>query len=85
LVSAKVTKEDKEISELSDGFFIGEMSFTTNQMASATVIASSPTRIVSWPSHELNELLAENPLVKTSLQATLGIDLVKKLSGGSLG
>lgn len=70
--------------EVADGAFVGEMSFTTHQPASATVTCQTPTRVLAWPREALERLLERNPGLKVSLQGVLGVDMARKLASSSL-
>ena len=77
--SAEVKSGEKHLALLGDGAFIGEMSFTTDQPASATVATCEPTRLIVWPKEELRRLLQRNPSMRSDLQAVLGTEMAKKL------
>ncbi len=79
-----VEADGKLVAEISDGQFIGEMSFLTGEHASATVIALEATRYVAWLKKDLRLFIERNPDVRPSLQALIGTDLVKKLKQGSM-
>ncbi len=76
-----VAVDGKFVATIRDGSFVGEMSFTTSGPASATVTASETVRIVRWPKALLRQLLERNPALAISIQAVLGVDMAKKLSG----
>ena len=75
----KVTREGQEIASLKDGSFIGEMGFITEKPASATVTATTNTRIIQWRKDALKRMLMRNPTIRISMQAALGSDMAKKL------
>lgn len=70
---------DKEIAQLGDGQFVGEMSFLTNQAPTADVVALEPTRYVAWPKRDLSHFLESNPTLRLAMQLVIGTDLVGKL------
>ena len=70
---------DKEVAKLKDGNFIGEVSFITEGMATATVRALMPTRYIAWPKVAVKALLSRNPSMRFAMQAMLSTDLSKKL------
>jgi hypothetical protein len=70
----------KEVVRLKDGAFVGEMSFITGNLPSATVKTTKPTRLIAWSKEELRELLHRNPAMESTMHATLGADLSKKLA-----
>jgi len=76
---AGVEKNGKEVAKLKDGNFIGEVSFITEGVATATVRALMPTRYVAWPKTAIKSLLNRNPSMRFAMQAMLSTDLSKKL------
>lgn len=76
---ARVEKDGKEVAQLKDGNFIGEVSFITEGTATATVRALIPTRYIAWPKTAIKALLNRNPSMRFAMQAMLSTDLSKKL------
>lgn len=74
-----VEVDGRLVAELTDGQFIGEMSFLTGESASATVKAVERTKYVAWLKKDLKLFLERNPNLSPSLQTIIGADLVKKL------
>jgi Cyclic nucleotide-binding domain len=74
-----VEQNGKEIAKLKDGNFIGEVSFITEGVATATVRALMPTRYIAWPKTAIKALLNRNPSMRFAMQALLSTDLSKKL------
>lgn len=70
----------KEVAKLKDGAFIGEMSFITGNPPSATAKTITPSRLIAWRKDELRDLLHRNPAMESTMHATLGADLSKKLA-----
>lgn len=77
---ALVTSKGVEVARLKDGNFIGEVSFITGGVASATVSVLEPTRYVSWSKKDIKSLLQRNPSMATAMQGVFSTDLSKKLS-----
>ena len=75
-----VESKGKEVAQLQDGNFIGEMSFITGGVATATVRTLEPTRYLSWPKAEIDKLLRRNPSMQSKMQGTFSVDLSKKLA-----
>jgi len=75
-----VESKGKEVAQLKDGNFIGEVSFIAGGAATATVRALEPTRYLSWPKAEIEKLLKRNPSMRSPMQGMLSTDLSKKLS-----
>ncbi len=67
------------VNELHDGQFIGEMSFLTDGIASASIIALHDTKLVVWKQKELKELMKRNPSLIYSLQSIMGEQMAKSL------
>jgi CRP-like cAMP-binding protein len=82
---ASVWVGEREVTQLKDGHFVGEMSFATRGPASATVRTTVPTRPLTWSREELNKLLARNPSIRLSLQGVLGENMARKLQEQSPG
>jgi len=78
LLAVEVKGEKK--AELQDGHFIGELSFISGGVATATVRAIEPTRYIAWPKKEIDRLLARNPSMHIAMQGMLTVDLSKKLT-----
>jgi hypothetical protein len=76
----EVWTKDRKIATLKDGAFVGEMSFLTGNLPTATVKASKETRYVAWSKEELKKLLNRNPSMWATLQGVLSTDLTKKLA-----
>ena len=76
--SATVSKSDKEI-EVGDNILIGEISFSQDVPATATVNAHEGSVLVSWPSKKLKRLLKRKNL-KAGFDALLSNDLAEKLA-----
>lgn len=75
-----VEAKERQVAELQDGNFIGEVSFISGGAATATVRALEPTRYVSWSKTEIDKLLKRNPSMRSALQTVLNTDLSKKLA-----
>lgn len=76
--SARILSNDETIATISSGTFIGEVSFLTDGISSATVVADGPMVIVSWPSTNFRKLLERNPNINVKTQKIFGTDLAQK-------
>jgi CRP-like cAMP-binding protein len=76
---ARVEADGKTLAELHAGCLIGEMSFITGQAPNADVIATEPTRTVSWQDEVLRKLLDANVELRAAVQQVIGDDLIAKL------
>lgn len=74
-----VESRGRNIAQLKDGSFIGEISFISGGTATANVKAIEPTRYLSWPKRDINSLLNRNPSMRFAMQSVLSTDLSKKL------
>jgi hypothetical protein len=68
-----------EVAKLRDGNFIGEVSFITEGMATATCAPCSQPVTSPGPRTAIKALLARNPSMRFAMQALLSTDLSKKL------
>ena len=75
---ATVTKSGKEL-EVGDNLLIGEISFSQDVPATATVHAHEGSVLISWPSKKLKRLLKRKSL-KAAFDALLSNDLADKLA-----
>lgn len=71
---------EKRVNELKDGQFIGEMSFLSDNTASARVVAKFETELIAWNQNELKNLRVKNPSLIFSLQAAMGRQLTLALT-----
>ncbi|MFK7734783.1 MAG: cyclic nucleotide-binding domain-containing protein [Pirellulaceae bacterium] len=76
---AKVVAKGQAIAEISDGQFVGEMSFLTGGETTADVIAVDSVLYAKWPEQYVHSLIQRDQELGTALQAALGSDLVRKL------
>ncbi|MDX2128372.1 MAG: cyclic nucleotide-binding domain-containing protein [Chloroherpetonaceae bacterium] len=72
--------DDKVVAQLGKGSFIGEMSFITGNMASATVVVEEDSHCLLWKQETLHNLLDHDQTLKNGVQTAFGADLSKKLT-----
>ncbi len=77
--SIDILKNNTKVGSLKDGQFLGEMSFLSNEKATATAVVQYPTEVVVWNQVELKELLRKSPSLIFSLQGALGAQVSKVL------
>src|SRR6185295_18040550 len=77
---AMVESNGHEVAQLKDGSLVGEMSFVSDGVASATVKVMEPTRYISWPKKDLRDMLRRNPSMSYAMEKVFTADLVKKLT-----
>ena len=82
IYSGRVSVEShgRQIAELSDGAFIGELSFIKKEKTSATVITTCPTAYVAWQRKPLEKFLETHPEMNAAWQLIIGTDLATKLT-----
>lgn len=78
-----VDAENDKIAEVSDGNFVGEISFKLNQPATATVRIKVPTRMVEWSQQKLHDLLRRNPAMRSCVETLISTDMARKLTPAS--
>ncbi len=76
---ATVRRDEQVLATLRDGQFIGEMSYSTGQPASATVTADETLKILQWRQADLRSLFQRNPSLRHGFESILCTDLSHKL------
>jgi CRP-like cAMP-binding protein len=59
--------------------FLGEVSFLTHDVASATVRVAAPMRALAWSHDALRALLRESLAIRFALRSVMSGDLARKL------
>lgn len=77
--SIDILKNETKVGNLKDGHFLGEMSFLSNEKATATAVVVYPSEVVVWDQKELKELLRKSPSLIFSLQGALGAQVSRVL------
>lgn len=75
-----VVVDGKNVAQLKDGQYVGEMSFMTEGDATASVVSHYPTEYLKWDQEGLKALMSRNPSLLFSLQSTMGKQLSKAVS-----
>ena len=75
-----VEKNKKKITNLSQGDIAGEMSFITDSLPNADVIANEETNCVIINKDELKSVMIKNPTLHLSITNLFNINLTKKLA-----
>lgn len=70
---------DQTVARMGPGSFIGEMAFLSGGVASATVTATHPTRVMKIEQSRLKSLLVIDSQIAAVLHRLLGADLANKL------
>lgn len=79
---AKIEVDDAIVSYVRNGQFVGEMSFLSGSLTTATVTTIDETRCLLWDKEQLKELMKKDSEVETSLSMVFNSDLLSKLLGG---
>ena len=74
-----VAVEGKKVAELKDGQFVGEMSFLTEQPATATCMVKHDSEILVWKQEQFKELLKRNPSLYFTVQSLLSTQVSSNL------
>ena len=72
--------EDKLVGRVSDGHFVGEMSFLVEGNASATVVTDGPCRCLAWEKPLLRRMVDNDPRLGAALQSVFTANVVMKLA-----
>ena len=78
-----VAVNNKKVAELKDGQFVGEMSFLTEQPATATCIVKHDTEMLVWKQSQFKELLKRNPSLYFTIQSVLSSQVSSNLVSSS--
>ena len=76
---ASVFINEKPITQIFSGNFIGEMSFLTNEKPNSSVKVGSETKLISWRKLNLHGLLAKDKDFKHEIHSIFSNDLITKL------
>lgn len=76
---ANVELDGKIVGNLDAGQFIGELSYFTDEVAAANVVATEAIRYVSWPKDRLKSYLDKDSDLRAAFQIILGSVLAKRL------
>ena len=74
-----ITIDNEHIAQLKDGEFVGEMSFLTEKVATATCKVKYEAQCLVWKQREFKELLKRNPSLYFTIQSVLSAQVSDKL------
>jgi len=74
-----VAIDGERVAELKDGEFVGEMSFLTEKVATASCIVRYEAQCLVWKQREFKELLKRNPSLYFTIQSVLSAQVSDKL------
>ena len=69
----------QHIAQLKDGEFVGEMSFLTEKVATATCKVKYEAQCLVWKQRDFKELLKRNPSLYFTIQSVLSAQVSDKL------
>ena len=75
--------DNEEVAQLRDGEFVGEMSFLTEKVATATCKVKYETQCLVWKQRDFKELLKRNPSLYFTIQSVLSAQVSDKLVSSS--
>ena len=78
-----VMVDGEEVAHLRDGEFVGEMSFLTEKVATATCKVKYDAQCLVWKQKEFKELLKRNPSLYFTIQSVLSAQVSDKLVSSS--
>ena len=75
----RILKNGTEITVITAGEFVGELSFVSGEVISADVISAGDTKMIFWDRRTLEPLFRKNGLYKPYLHALCSVDIAQKL------
>ncbi|MBK8383599.1 MAG: cyclic nucleotide-binding domain-containing protein [Ignavibacteria bacterium] len=75
----EVTIKDKQIAIINKGNFLGEMSFLSGELPSASVSTINTAKILSWDKSKLKNLMEKNDGFKHEIYSIFSNDLIVKI------
>lgn len=76
---ASVTVQDNLVTYITDGVFIGEMSFLTNSIPKASVKSNTKITVLRWDKKEMLNFMEKDRDIENAVKAVLSNDLVAKI------
>ncbi|MDH4176073.1 MAG: cyclic nucleotide-binding domain-containing protein [Thermoleophilia bacterium] len=80
--TVKVTRKGRKVAELGDGDFVGEIALVADVPRTATVVASSPLRMLVVSDRAFQRLLRQQPALAAKVMRSLG-ERLAAMSAGS--
>lgn len=75
----EVKMKDKQIATIKKGNFLGEMSFLSGELPSASVTSITPARILSWDKSKLKMMMEKNDDFRHEIYSIFSNDLILKI------
>lgn len=82
--NAAIRVDDQEISTVSAGHYVGEMSLVGSERASATVVLSEPAQVWRLELDKVDRLRKDQPEIANALLAGIAVDMRKKIVTGNM-
>jgi len=76
---ATISLNDKFITFITEGIFIGEMSFLTNSLPKASVYCNTKMTLLQWNKEEMLQMMEKDRDIENAVKAVLSNDLVAKI------
>jgi len=70
--NVKVTRNGRKLNELGAGSFVGEIALVANVPRTATVVATSPVRLLVITDRAFKELVRKTPTIASKVMQSLG-------------
>jgi len=69
--SAEVRRDDEQIAELGPGDFLGEMGIVGKSVRNATVVTTSPSRVIVMTEQSFRSMSRSNPDIAARIEAAV--------------
>ena len=78
--TVEILVADKQVAVLYPGSFIGEMSFLSGELTTATAKAITDVKLYTWKKTDLLKLLSKNQELDRDMRFVFSSDLIAKLT-----
>ena len=69
--TAEVVRDGERVAELGPGDFLGEMGIVSKAVRNATVVTTSPARVIVMTEQALRSVRSQNPVVAERIEAAV--------------
>ena len=77
--TVRVSRNGGQVTDLTSGYFVGEMSLLTGRPATADAVALGEVDAMRWETDDLAALRQKDPAMWARIQSAIGQDLVLKI------
>jgi Popeye-like protein len=77
---AEVIVDNHPVAFIHNGTFVGEMSFLSGKVPTATVKTTLPSKLITWRKHDVKKLSESDSGFEKELQQVLSTDIILKLT-----